>query len=124
MPRTCSVCLHEERDAIDKTLVSGEAATTVTALYFTKRAPLAHGGAEPRGGTPPDLLAKAHAAAEVAHAEDLLGQVRSLHGKALTIPSERGGRRRPAPRSWRSDRHAPPLCCSASSWASSPIRPR
>ncbi len=81
MPRTCTICSHAERDAIDKALVTAEPlrsiaqrfATSATALHRHKAAHL------------PAVLAAAQEAQEAAHGDDLLAQVRALQDKALAI---------------------------------------
>jgi hypothetical protein len=78
----CQVCAHDERDAIDRTLVDGQTDTAIAASFrrlsadAVRRHRLSH---------LPKRLAKAHAVAEVAHADALLEQVRALHRRALTI---------------------------------------
>ena len=90
MPRTCTVCGHAQREAIELALVDpGESfrniaarfSVSVSALHRHKAAHL------------PALLAKAQAAAEVAQADDLLAQVRKLQARALSIlaSAERAG---------------------------------
>ena len=82
MPRTCSVCVHRERDEIDNVLLAGQVSlrnmaerygTSATALHRHKSEHL------------PTALIKAAEAAEVASADSLLDQVRALQAKALGI---------------------------------------
>ena len=82
MPQPCTVCLHPDREAIDRALVGGEPARTVASRYVTlgRMAVQRH-----KENHLPATLARAQDAAEVAHADDLLGQVRDLQGKALGI---------------------------------------
>jgi len=82
MPRPCTVCTHEQREAIDKALVSGEAVTSVQSRYVSvhKMALYRH-----KDEHLPARLAKAHDAAEVAAADSLLEQVQFLRGRAMTI---------------------------------------
>lgn len=80
MPRTCTVCNHAERSEIDRALLSGEPyrniaqrfGTSPTALYRHKE-------------HLPNELVKAQAAEEVAQADNLLEQVKSLQTRALSI---------------------------------------
>ena len=81
MGRPCSVCAHPDRAAIDRALVSG---TPRTALASR------HGLSEPavrrhEDTHLPERLSKAAEAAEIAEADDLLGQVRTLQHRALGI---------------------------------------
>jgi len=89
MPRTCSICSHQARAAIDDALVTGETFRNIakrygvgsTALFRHSKSHL------------PALLTKASAAVEVAHADDLLAKVQALEAKASDIgqQAERGG---------------------------------
>jgi len=81
MPRTCTVCAHSERAAVDEALVNGESfrniaehfALSVGALKRHKDAHL------------PARLSKAREAVDVASADALLEQVRDLQARSLTI---------------------------------------
>jgi hypothetical protein len=87
MPRTCTVCAHPERAAIDKALVAGESCSTIAARYCTiGRMALERHAANHL----PARLVKAHEAEEVARADDLLAQVRSLQARALAILDRAG----------------------------------
>lgn len=80
MPRTCTVCTHPERPEIDRALLSGEPyrniaqrfGTSPTALYRHKE-------------HLPNELVKAKEAEEVADADNLLEQVKSLQTRAISI---------------------------------------
>ena len=78
----CTVCDHPRRDAIERALVNGEADTTVSAHFrdlsddAVRRHRLSH---------VPERLLKAREIAEVAQADALLEQVRTLHRRALSI---------------------------------------
>ena len=86
MPRACSVCVHEQRDAINQALVSGESAPAVVARYSTLRQPFGRMAVwRHRDEHLPASLAKAQEAASVAQADDLLAQVRMLQSRALGI---------------------------------------
>jgi hypothetical protein len=82
VPRTCSVCTHQERGAIDQALIGGESTGKLAGRYRTidERALRRH-----RSNHLPATLAKAKEAEEVAVADDLLEQVRDLQERALTI---------------------------------------
>jgi hypothetical protein len=80
--RSCTVCSHPERDAIDTALVSGESTGKLAGRYRTidERAIRRH-----RSNHLSVKLAKAQEAEEIANADDLLAQVRSLHERTLAI---------------------------------------
>ena len=81
MARTCTVCTHAERAAIDQALVAGG----------PYRGIAQHFGASPdavlrhKADHIPERLAAAKDAADAAAADDLLAQVRELRGHALDI---------------------------------------
>jgi hypothetical protein len=81
MPRPCSVCISEHRDAVDRTLLTG-ASNRVVAHQF---------GLGPdavsrhRNAHVAERLAKAEGAAEVASAGDLLAELRLLRAKAINL---------------------------------------
>ncbi len=82
MARSCTVCTHPERAAIDKALVSGEAVTAVASRYLSvhQMALYRH-----KDEHLPARLVKAQDAAEAANADTLLAQVRTLQARALGI---------------------------------------
>ena len=81
MPRKCSVCGHEQRQAIDRALIDGESfrniaerfGTSVTALTRHKASHL------------PERMTRAKRAEEVSAADDLLKHSRALWGKATSL---------------------------------------
>ena len=81
MPRTCTVCTHAEREAIDQALLGGEAfrniakrfATSPSAMFRHKREHI------------PLSLAKANEARESAHGDSLLDQVQDLQSRTMAI---------------------------------------
>lgn len=82
MARTCTICTHPERHAIDQALIIDSAALRVlgsryavsyAALFRHKESHL------------PKALTQAHAAADVAQADDLLDQVQDLQRRTLAI---------------------------------------
>ena len=81
MPRTCTICIHDNRPAIDQALISGEPFRHIAARTGTST------GALQRHKTDhlPLSLRKAHAAAEVAQADTLLDQIRELQTRAMRI---------------------------------------
>jgi hypothetical protein len=81
MPRICTICEHAEREAIDRALVGGASNRSFAALYgVSESAARRH-----KGNHLPAKLAKAHEAEEVAHADGLLADVRSLQARTLAI---------------------------------------
>lgn len=81
MPRTCTVCAHKERQAIDQALVAGRPFRGLSALYRVSEDAIARHSAAHL----PRTLVQAQAAQEVAQADTLLDQVQSLHARTLTI---------------------------------------
>jgi hypothetical protein len=81
VPRSCSICIHPERAAIDKALASGAPKSETSALFrVSPDAVDRHFAAHL-----PARLVKAADAKEVAQADDLLSQVRDLQARALSI---------------------------------------
>src|SRR5579884_1837395 len=69
--RTCTVCRHADRTAIDQALVAGEPVRAVASRYVT----LGYMAIQRHKDEHlPATLRKAHAAEEVARADDLLAQ--------------------------------------------------
>jgi hypothetical protein len=82
LARTCTVCSHPEREAIDRALVEGQSSGKLAGRYRTldERAIRRH-----RSNHLPTTLARAREAEEVSRADDLLDQVRGLQNRVLTI---------------------------------------
>ena len=81
MPRTCTVCRHERLKEINRALVEGIAFPVLVAKYRVSKDALSRHKANHL----PATLVKAQEAREVARADDLLDEVRSLQARALTI---------------------------------------
>ncbi len=81
MPRTCTVCEHPKRGAIDKALAGGASNRSVASLYDVSEASVRRH----KGNHLPAKLVLAEKAAEVAEADDLLEGVRRLQRKTLAI---------------------------------------
>ncbi len=79
--RPCSVCSHPERRSIDVALVSREAFRAISCRYHVGRESLRRHAQVHI----PQQLAKAHEAEEVARADDLLGQLRGLRAKVVSL---------------------------------------
>lgn len=81
MPRTCSVCAHPQRHQIEKALVAGGSLRDIAGQYaLTKSAVERH-----KGEHLPVTLVKAQEAEEVRHALDVVAQLRTINGAALTV---------------------------------------
>lgn len=80
MPRTCTLCNHKERDAIDLVLLEGQPYRRIATQFNVSEAAVRR-----HRDHLPGTLIRAHEAAEVAHADNLLEQVRALQTRALSI---------------------------------------
>jgi hypothetical protein len=81
MPRRCTVCDHPERHSIDEALVTGAPYRSVAKRFrLSESAVYRH-----KTQHLPANLLKAREVEEVAYADDLLDQVRSLQAHALDI---------------------------------------
>jgi hypothetical protein len=94
MPRTCTVCTHPDRAAIDAALLAGEPFRHIAARTGTSTGALQRHKEEHL----PSALALAKEVEQVAQADDLLGQVRDLQRRTLRIldGAEQAGDRRTA----------------------------
>jgi hypothetical protein len=81
LPRTCTVCSHPAREAIDEALVEGVAFPALAAKYGVSKDALSRHKAKHL----PAKLVMARAAEEVAQADSLLDQVRDLQARAHRI---------------------------------------
>ena len=81
MSRKCTICHHDEREAIDKALVAGEKYRNIAEQFHVSLAPLVRH----RDDHIPAALVKAKNAADAAHADSLLVQVVDLRDKALGV---------------------------------------
>jgi hypothetical protein len=79
VPRTCSVCTHPAQSGLDADLIAGIALSALSAKHTLSEDALSRH----RANHIPALLAKAEAAPAVA--DDLLGQVRDLQSRTMTI---------------------------------------
>jgi hypothetical protein len=82
VPRTCTVCTHPKREAIERELVAGEASFRNIAGRFGSSATALH---RHKAEHLPVKLAKAQEAQEVAQADDLLAGMRDLQARTLAI---------------------------------------
>ncbi len=81
MVRACTICTHAERHAIEKALVGGTPNRRIATQYGLSEASVRR-HAE---GHLPVALVQAQDAREVAHALDVLQQLRTINGAALTV---------------------------------------
>ncbi len=81
MPRVCTICNHTERAAINAALLDGTPYRHIAARYGTSTGALQRHKEEHL----PVALVQAKEAEDIAEADDLLGQVRALQGRAMTI---------------------------------------
>jgi hypothetical protein len=80
MPRTCTICAHPQRAAIDASLLARRIPRSeLSATFRVSQDALDRHAAHHL----PATLSKAHAAAEVAHADTLLDQLRALQRRGL-----------------------------------------
>lgn len=82
MARPCTICTHPRRTEIDQALVAGITSNTAIATKFDV---IETSLRRHRENHLPAKLAQAQEAHEVAQADDLLGQVRSLQERTLVI---------------------------------------
>ena len=89
MPRVCSICIHDQRLAIDQALITIGPIRKIAARFGTSASALTRHKAEHL----PVQLVKAQEAQEAAQAGDLLTDVRMLYSKAVGIleASEQAG---------------------------------
>jgi len=84
MPKTCLICSHPQREAIEQALMEGKSYSGIVAFcsdspfskFSLSRHKLRH---------LPPALAKAQEAAEIARGNDLLAQLRDLQARTLGI---------------------------------------
>ena len=81
MPRSCTVREHLEREAIDKALVGGASNRSLASIYDVSEA----SARRHKANHLPAKLVMAQQAEEVAEADTLLDQVRTLQGRAYGI---------------------------------------
>jgi hypothetical protein len=89
MARTCTVCRHPDRPAIDQALINHRPFRSIAVQFSTSKSALIRHYDDHL----PEALTKARAAEETAHADNLLDQVRGLRQRAGTIldTAERAG---------------------------------
>ena len=81
MPRVCTVCTHPERPAIDQALVNHRPFRDIACRFDVGRmAAVRH-----HDDHLPATLVKAKEAEDVAHAIDVLGQLRAINAATLAV---------------------------------------
>lgn len=81
MARTCTVCTHPNRAAIDLALLNGASGNAIAAKFRVSEDAITRH----KGNHLPATLAQGQAAAEVARADGLLGQLQQLQDDARRI---------------------------------------
>ncbi len=81
MPRVCTICTHPEKEAINQALVNGEPFRHIATRYGTSTGALQRHKADDL----PSIMIKSEEAREVAHADDLVWQIKQLRNKAIGI---------------------------------------
>jgi len=81
MPRSCTVCEHPDREAIERHLVGGSSNLSASSVFGVSESAIRRH----KGNHLPAKLVLAEKAAEVAEAGDLLDQVRGLQSRTLVI---------------------------------------
>jgi hypothetical protein len=81
MPRSCTICEHPEREAIDRALVGDSSNLSVSSLFGVSESAVRRHKANHL----PAKLVMAQAAEEVAQADDLLAQMQDLQRRTLAI---------------------------------------
>ena len=86
MPRRCTICDHEQREAIDQELVRGASLRDIAGRYRVSKSALERHKANHL----PATLAKAKQAQEVARADSLINEMRELQQITMRILDEAG----------------------------------
>lgn len=84
MPRTCSICTHERREAIDRAIVDVEPYRSIAERFGVSIGAIARH----KAGHLPSTLAKAREAEEVARADDLVGRLMELNRETWAVLRE------------------------------------
>lgn len=89
MPRRCTVCDHEQREAIDAAIVGGGSSREIGALFRVSR----HAVERHAQNHLPRTLVQAQAVAEVVAGDTLLDKITTLEGEARQLKdrAERAG---------------------------------
>jgi hypothetical protein len=82
MPRTCTVCTHPERAAIDQALIAGEAAQQIAARYCSLSRPAIQ---RHKAEHLPESMLRAKVADDISHALDIFKQLRAINAASLQV---------------------------------------
>lgn len=85
MPRTCTICSHPQRDAIEEALIAREPLRNIAERFQVSVGSLFRHGA---GGHISEKLSLAQEADTVLSADNLIAQLKALQARALTILSQ------------------------------------
>ena len=81
MPRTCTVCQHPEREAINRALVEGASLRDIAGQYNVAKSAVDRHKAEHL----PAVMAKSEQARAIVHADHLLEEANRLYAVATTV---------------------------------------
>lgn len=81
MPRSCTVCTHPNRAEIDRALISGTALRDIARRWSVSK----DAAARHKADHLPATLTKAKEAEDVAHAIDVVRQLRAINAAALGV---------------------------------------
>ena len=81
MPRVCTICTHEEREAIDRAVVSGGSNRAIARRWGVSKDAVARHQAEHL----PAAIVKAQEEVDVRNAIDIVKQLRTINGATLRI---------------------------------------
>ena len=81
MPRTCSICSHEHRDAMEDAFIVGQAKRRIASQHGVSERAVRYHMREHL----PALLALARDAERAARADTLLDRIEALHSRTLAI---------------------------------------
>lgn len=84
MPRTCTVCTHADRTAIDKALAAGGNVRAMSALYRVSEDALTRH----KGAHLPAVLVRAQEHEDVRHALDVVKQLRTINAVSMALLEE------------------------------------
>jgi hypothetical protein len=81
MPRVCTVCVHDDRPAVDQALVNHRPYRNIAGQFRLSTSALVRHHDDHL----PEALTRAKAAEATARADDLLAQLRALRSKAMAL---------------------------------------
>ncbi len=84
MGRVCTICTHPERRAIDKALAAGGNVREMSALFRVSEDALSRHKRDHL----PALVVKAQAEEDIAHALDVVKQLKTINGVSLAVLKE------------------------------------